>query len=129
MDLSALRPGLCWLGVALLVGCVPTGSRQLALPPELSRAQLFDCTEQALTGLRAGRTAWEPVSLRDDVAGVLESGHYGQHNRIGLRIRLQHHRGSDRAQLWVRGAGPYFTDLGVEAAAGQLQNALQQCLR
>ena len=129
MDVSSARLCLYLLCVAVLAACVPSSRRQVSLPHALPTAQLFACTEEAITHLRAGNQAWQPVSLRDDGAGVLESGDYPQRNRIGLRIRLQHRSGSDRAQLLLRGAGPYFIDLGVDAAADELAAAIEGCLR
>lgn len=128
MNVSFARLSLCLLCAAGLASCVPTSTRQISLPPGLPSARVFACTEQAIVHLRAGNSAWQPVSLRDEGAGVLESGDYQQRNRTGLRIRLLHRSGSDSAQLLLRGAGAYFTDLGVEAAADQLQTAIMACV-
>lgn len=129
MGVSSARLCLCLLCVAVLTACVPTSTRQLSLPRGLPTTQLFACTEQAITHLRAGNQTWQPVSFRDDAAGVLESGDYQLRNRGGLRIRLQHRSGSDRAQLWLRGAGAYFTDLGVDTAADEISAAIEGCVR
>lgn len=100
---------VCACCVAGLACCVPTSPRQLALPSPLPGAR---------------KRAWQAVSRRHDGATVLESSDYQQRTRMGLRIGLQHRPGSDSAQLWPRGAGPCFTDLGVDAAADQLHTAM-----
>ena len=120
----------------VLAGCtlfpatapLPTAQRSWQLPAGTPTVQLFDCSEQGLDALRADNSSWEPVSRRDEHAGVLESGHYRQRNRTGFRLHLQHERSGDTAQLALRGAGVWFVDLGVEAAADQLQAGIAACL-
>ena len=120
----------------VLAGCtlvaatarLPTAQRHWQMPPSTATTQLFDCSEQVLDTLRADSSSWEPVSRRDEHAGVLETGNYQQRNRTGFRLRLQHERVEGSARLALRGAGAWFADLGVEAAADQLQTGIAACL-
>lgn len=108
---------------------LPTAQRHWQLPAGTTTAQLFDCGEQTLDALRDSNSSWETVSRCDEPNGVLETGHYPQRNRTGFRLRLHHERSANTAKLALRGAGAWFADLGVEAAAGQLQAGIASCLR
>jgi hypothetical protein len=68
------------------------------------------------------------VTRKDIGAGVLETGDFQDDNEMGFRISARHNAASGEVVLSIKGAGPYFMDLGVESAAQQFAQGLLQCL-
>lgn len=61
--------------------------------------------------------------MRDVPAGVLETGDFARINRMGLRMRVRYDAGVGTGSIRLKASGPYFADLGADAALATLLSA------
>lgn len=107
----------------------PKQQARIAVAPGTTTEQVFACAERELRTLAAEDESWlGEVTRRDLAQAVLESGDYNNEDITGFRVRLQHHAGNNSVELETKGAGAYFVDLGVEAAAQTFRQRLEHCL-
>ncbi len=91
--------------------------------------QVFGCVEQTIVALNQQRALWTTtVTRRDEVAGVIETGNFAEPNVAGFRVRATHAPGTGRVELELKGAGPYYVDLGVAEGIGQLKAGVARCM-
>lgn len=117
------------MSAAVLAGCTPTASRHIPLSPSTDAGRLAACAERVVAQLARQDNRWEArVTHRDRAAGGLETGDFKSWNATGFRIRVVPDLHRREAALHLKGAGAYFTDLGVDAAADRFVAAFRQCL-
>ncbi|MCD9031501.1 hypothetical protein LDO32_07135 [Luteimonas sp. Y-2-2-4F] len=124
------------LSVLLAAGCslsdsgiVPTAQGTVHVGPGRPVAGIFDCAQRRLAELGAREASWDhEVTLRDEASGRLETGHFDDDNVSGFRLRLQYRPVDGAVDLRLRGAGAYFTDLGVEGALDEFEQGFESCL-
>ena len=109
-------------------GGVPTASDELAVPPQTTTQQIFDCAEKSIGSVPEPSNWRKDVTRRDPNAGILETGDFDKENTIGFRARLRVDPGGALARIKIKGAGPYYTDLGVDDAMITLKTNLARCL-
>ncbi len=68
------------------------------------------------------------ITLKDPSGGRLETGHFPEKNVIGFRVSVQYAANATTARVQVKGAGPYFVDLGVDAAMAAFVKQTSACL-
>jgi hypothetical protein len=131
------RYALLALVLSPLVGCVitpalakePLASRELQVPPGTSTSRLLGCAEQAVLTLSRTQNNWDDrITLKDLSGGRLETGHFPEKNVIGFRVSVQYAANATTARVQVKGAGPYFVDLGVDAAMAAFVKQTNACL-
>jgi len=61
--------------------------------------------------------------------GVIETGEFSEANLAGFRVRGTYVLRENRMTLLLRGAGPYYIDLGVERAGQDLMAGIESCLK
>lgn len=110
------------------VGITPAKTDTLAVPSGTSTQRLFDCAESSIRGFASTDSNWLPVVRKDVSGGVLESEDFDAGNVVGFRVRIVRKDGSDTADLDLKGAGPYFMDLGVDGAVERLKASIGACL-
>ena len=118
------------VSAAVLAGCTPTASRHIPLlPPSADASHVAACAERTVAHLARQDNRWDArVTHRDRATGVLETGDFKSWNATGFRIRVVPDLDRREATLHLKGAGAYFTDLGVDAAADRFVAAFSQCL-
>lgn len=107
----------------------PRASISLEVPEAVATAQVFDCVRAGVAA-RPGRRGWvnTEVTRLDRTRGVIETGDYPGDNVIGLRTRTELSARPRKLVMRIRGGGPYFADIGIDAAALDLQARLRDCL-
>ncbi|MDA8455436.1 hypothetical protein M4R22_11750 [Acidovorax sp. GBBC 3334] len=131
----ALRCACAAVLLGLATGCalsggpggLPGAARVLAVPADLPNPRLFDCAAAGVARRAEAGGPWPPVTLRDDAAGLLESGHFAERNRSGLRVRIERPPGAAQARVSLRASGAYHADLGAEPALADFTAWLQAC--
>lgn len=113
--------------VAACYGPIPKAKRTLPVATTVTNERLFECVEQGISQFTAAGDYWQAVTRNDAASGILESGHFQDSNITGFRLRIQRKAGQPQAQLDFKGSGAYHFDLGVDAAADKMINALRQC--
>lgn len=106
----------------------PTRSDSLQLPAGTRTTTLFGCAEKSIEGFRKSSRFWPAVSLNDPVRHIFQSGDYDAANAGGFRVRMTHSESEHLAHIEIKGAGPYYMDLGVDQAMTDLKASLQKCL-
>jgi len=108
---------------------VPTASGTLDLPAGTSTATVFVCVEESVRALHRAQSLWnDRVTRRDLSAGLIETGDFDDDNVIGFRVRVRSAPGSSEATVQIKGAGAYFTDLGVDKALSDFEAGMRACL-
>lgn len=131
------RVAILCLGLGL-TGCVmdssrlkaPSTLRTVSLAASAGTERVFGCAESTLNGLHQKDDQWVlHVTRKDFPAGVLETGNFPEENEMGFRFRLSMNAADGVATLEFKGAGPYFMDIGVEAAAQRFAHSMTRCLQ
>ncbi|WP_143703993.1 MULTISPECIES: hypothetical protein [Luteimonas] len=55
--------------------------------------------------------------------GVLETGDFARTNVQGIRLRVRYDTSSGEGRIQLKASGPYFMDLGADAALASLLTA------
>lgn len=124
------------LALSMIGGCkmsesmapVPAKTDTLPLPSGVDASRLFDCAQTSIDAFGKANSDWLPVARKDIAAGVLESRDFAPANISGFRVRIVLPAGSNTATIELKGAGPYFMDLGVEQAMRDLKSSIGHCL-
>ena len=122
------------LPVLLLSGCFaieaavePRASALMQVPAQATITNVFDCTQASIPA--RGRGWFDPrVTRIDRERGVIETGNYSHANIVGLRTRVVFVPEAQLIFLRLKGGGIYYTDLGVDQAALDLQRRVGDCL-
>ncbi len=101
----------------------------LEIATNIATETVFTCAERQVQALAKDNDLWiSEVTRRDATTAILETGHYEDDNVTGFRIRLYHRPAAGRIDVELKGAGAYFTDLGVDAAIADFRRDLARCL-
>lgn len=106
----------------------PTQRDSLQTPAGTTTAMLFGCAEKSIATFRESSRFWPAVTVNDPARKVFETGDYDATNVGGFRVRMTHSEDSHLAKIEIKGAGPYYTDLGVDKAMANFKASLQTCL-
>ncbi len=109
------------------LGPAPKRAESVALPASLETAQLFDCAASSIATFAKTSSSWPGVTHRDVDAGVLESGDFANENKTGFRVHIERTSPTE-ATIQMKGAGAYFTDLGVDQAMSDFKASLSTCI-
>jgi hypothetical protein len=128
-----LRNGIRPVALAaclLLTGCLaPSASRSLDVAQDIGGGRVASCAEQTVASLARKDSRWDArITHRNASHGVVESGNFGEENESGFRVRVQLHARRNKVEIDLKGAGPYFKDMGVEDAIETFQRTFVQCL-
>ncbi len=120
-----------------LTGCVmsntpmkaPASAGSLPVPAGIDAEAVFSCVESSVRSLHDKNELWNiRVTLRDAGRGVIETGDFDDDNIGGFRVSVQHNLASNDVRMRIKGAGPYFMDLGVDQAFVEFDARMRQCL-
>lgn len=110
-------------------GAAPTASGDLAPPAGIVTESVFACAERSVIALHAKNQFWNTrITRRDPGDGALETGDFPDDNIGGFRVRLLYPSGASQVKIAVKGAGPYYSDLGVDQALDDFKAELARCL-
>jgi hypothetical protein len=132
------REALLTLVLVSLVGCgitpalakEPLANRDLQVPPGTPIPRLLACAENAVVTLSKTQNNWDDrITLKDLAGGRLETGNFPEKNVIGFRVSVQYATNAASARVQLKGAGPYFVDLGVDAAMAAFMQQTSACLK
>ena len=68
------------------------------------------------------------VTKRDEATGVLETGYFERETLSNFRVRAVHIREQNLITLKLKGAGPYYVDLGVAQSMEELKTGVRTCI-
>lgn len=107
----------------------PATAGSLPVPAGTGHEAVLSCVETSVRTLHDRNELWNTRVTRRDVGrGVLETGDFDDDNIGGFRVSAQYSPESNAVQIRLKGAGPYFMDLGVETAFADLNAQMRQCL-
>jgi hypothetical protein len=127
---------LALLAVAL-TGCAaapalaqePLASREFQVAPGTAANQVLACAEKTVMSLSKTQNNWDNrITLKDAVNGRFETGNFPEKNVMGFRVSLRFAPKASMAQVQLKGAGPYFVDLGVDGAIESFVQQTTACL-
>lgn len=107
----------------------PFASKRISLAAATAAENVVSCAERNISELAAKDDRWDArVTKRDASTGLLESGNYDAENESGFRVRVQMGANGESVDIGLKGAGAYFTDLGVDDAINTFSASLERCL-
>lgn len=121
----------------LLTGCAmsntpmkaPATAGSVPVPAGIGAEAVFSCVETSVQTLHDRNELWNiRVTRRDAGRGLIETGDFDDDNIGGFRVSVQHDSDSNDLRMRLKGAGPYFMDLGVEKAFAEFDAQMRQCL-
>jgi hypothetical protein len=108
------------------LGGMPYKSDEIAVKQNTPTSHVFACVEQAISRLSSN---WDRnITKRDELAGVIETGNYSKSNIAGFRVRATHVRSENILEIELKGAGPYYVDIGVVEGMKNFKAELTECL-
>ncbi|MFD1243783.1 hypothetical protein [Paralysiella testudinis] len=112
-------------------GCAliePTASLNVQTQNALSRQNAIACAASALAQMAKTQKNWnnEPM-ITNGANGTLETGDFSKANVIGIRTKLVYTPEERRFKGKIKANGLYFSDLGAQKAATDLETMLVQC--
>ena len=125
----ALAPLVVGCGAILAPAIEPLASREIQVPPGTAAPRILACAEKTVLSLHKTRGVWDTrITLKDQAGGRFETGNFSEMNVMGFRVRVGFDARASIAQVQVKGAGPYFTDLGVDSAIETFVQQTTACL-
>ncbi len=107
----------------------PAASDTIAVPAGTSVEVVFTCVEDSARSLHQGQSLWnDRVTRRDERVGIIETGAFENDNVVGFRVRARFAADAEAILVTIKGAGPYFMDLGVEKAFAEFDTRMRVCL-
>ena len=126
---ALLSTSLCGCALFEALGGIPYATSEIAVRSEPSTTKVFECVASSVQQLNLLRGTWDTKVSRFDVElGIIETGDYSESNRIGFRVRAVHVRGPHKVQLFLKAAGPYYSDLGASQGMQQLRASVGACV-
>ena len=120
---------VCGCSVFESLGGMPSASATISTDTKVSTQKALGCVESTIMKLSQTRGAWMTnVTSKDEAMGVLETGNFGGENLANFRVRAVHIREQNLITLKLKGAGPYYVDLGVTQGMEELKSGVQACL-
>lgn len=123
--------------LAPLVGCSvtpavakePLASREIQVVPGTTTLRLLTCVEKTVLMLSKTQNNWDDrITLKDLSSGRMETGNFPEKNVMGFRVSVHYAANTASARVRLKGAGPYFVDLGVDAAMAAFVQQTTACL-
>lgn len=120
-----------------LTGCVmsntpmkaPAAEGSVPAPAGIGAEAVLSCVDTSVRALHEKNELWNVrITRRDAGRGLFETGDFDDDNIGGFRVSAQYVADADTVRLRLKGAGPYFMDLGVEKAFAELDAQMRQCL-
>lgn len=120
-----------------LTGCVmsntpmkaPAADGSVPVPAGIGAEAVLSCVDTSVRALHEKNELWiVRVTRRDTGRGLFETGDFDDDNIGGFRVSAQYAPDANAVRLRLKGAGPYFMDLGVEKAFAELDAQMRQCL-
>lgn len=120
-----------------LTGCVmsntpmkaPAAEGSVPAPAGIGAEAVLSCVDTSVRALHEKNELWNVrITRRDAGRGLFETGDFDDDNIGGFRVSAQYVPDADTVRLRLKGAGPYFMDLGVEKAFAELDAQMRQCL-
>ena len=124
--LALVAPTGC--GLYESMGGVPHAERKLAIPEGTQSQLIFNCVEESIRSIPEPSNWNKEITTRDLKSGVMDIGGFKEKNVIGFRARVMVNDERTSITMKIKGAGPYYTDLGVDDAADKLLEAMKKCL-
>lgn len=110
-------------------GLMPSRSAEVSVSRGQTASNVFTCVERTIIGLSKTRSTWATsVTRKDEKSGIFETGNYGESNVIGFRVRAIYSTGDQKIRLKLKGAGPYYSDIGVDEGIEKLASGIKQCV-
>ena len=107
---------------------MPRVSDEMALKTTDNK-QIFSCLEKTILELNESRRVWiTKVTKDDEMSGTFETGNFSDPNVVGFRLRATRIKEKNLLKLELKGAGPYYSDLGVSQGMQSLKYKLRECL-
>lgn len=131
------RTALLALVFGPLLGCgtspalakEPLASRDMLVPPGTPTLRLLACAEKTVLTLSKTQNNWDDrITLKDPASGRMETGNFPEKNVLGFRLSVSYPANAASARVQLKGAGPYFVDLGVDAAVTAFVQQTSACL-
>lgn len=139
MNLSNLTSAIFLLSIALCIsgcaiietlGLMPQTSEQVSVKAGTPTSVVFLCIEKSIQALHKKQSTWcTMVTLRDEVSGVMETGYFSKPNITGFRVKVIHMFRENTVKLKLKGAGPYYADIGVSNGLANLMEEFKLCIK
>lgn len=138
--MSTVRLTASMFGLAFLfslTGCVmsntpmkaPAAEGSVPVPAGFGADAVLSCVDTSVRALHEKNELWNVrITRRDAGRGLFETGDFDDDNIGGFRVSAQYAPDANTVRLRLKGAGPYFMDLGVEKAFAELDARMRQCL-
>lgn len=127
--LALLAASLVGCGATPVLAKEPLASRELQVPPGTAASRLMVCAEKTVLALSKTQNNWDDrITLKDEASGRFETGNFPEKNVMGFRVSLRYVNKAPLAQVQLKGAGPYFVDLGVDGAIDTFVQQIAACL-
>ena len=110
------------------MGGLPNAERKFAVPAGMQSQLIFNCAEESIRSIPEPSNWNKEITKKDLESGVMDFGRFDERNVIGFRARITTDNEKNSITIKVKGAGPYYTDLGVGSAADKLVEATKKCL-
>jgi hypothetical protein len=120
---------ICGCSVFEFLGGEPRASGTILTNNSVSTKKALECVGSTIMKFHGTTSSWMiNVTRKDEATGVLETGSFDQSNVMGFRVRAMHIREQNLITLKLKGAGPYYADLGVIQGMEELKSGVQSCL-
>jgi hypothetical protein len=138
--MRAVRLPMSTASLVLLLsstGCVmsntpmkaPAVEGSVPAPAGIGVEAVLSCVDTSVRALHERNELWNVrITRRDAGRGLFETGDFDDDNIGGFRVSAQYAPDANTVRLRLKGAGPYFMDLGVEKAFAELDAQMRQCL-
>lgn len=101
----------------------------MQVSPGTPVSRVLACAEKTVLALSKTQNNWDDrITLKDEAGGRFETGHFPEKNVMGFRVSLRFAANAPSAQVQLKGAGPYFVDLGVDGAIESFVQQTSACL-
>ena len=129
--LFILSVGVPLSGCAMFeaLGVMPRATEELLVHSGTPTSMVFSCIESSIQKLHMKQSIWDTkVTQKDEMAGLMETGYFSKANRAGFRVKAIYLREENIVKLELKGAGPYYADLGVDEGMKNLKAEVQLCI-
>lgn len=127
--MASLTVALAGCGAMPALATEPLASREIPVAPGTAASRVLACAEKTVLLLSKTQNNWDDrITLKDESSGRFETGNFPDKNVMGFRVSLRLSANAPTAQVQLKGAGPYFVDLGVDDAMESFVQQTSACL-